>query len=54
MITVTILSISFLTAVSCKIKKVKAPDVVRLVWYIHLVLLFFSLLCLLIDRKSVV
>ncbi len=48
MITVTILSISFLTAVSCKIKKVKAPqDVVRLLWYVHLALLFFSLLCLL-------
>jgi hypothetical protein len=48
MITVTILSISFLTAVSCKIKKVKAPqDAVRLLWYVHLVLLFFSLLCLL-------
>jgi hypothetical protein len=48
MITVTILSISFLTAVSCKIQKVKAPDAVRLLWYIHLVLLFFSAICLLL------
>ncbi|HEU4552372.1 MAG TPA: hypothetical protein VFS25_06050 [Chitinophaga sp.] len=48
MITVTILSLSFLTAVSCKIKKVKAPaDAMRLLWYAHLVLLFFSVLCLL-------
>lgn len=48
MITVTILSISFLTAVSCKIKKVKAPDAVRLLWYIHLVFLFFSVICLML------
>lgn len=48
MITVTILSISFLTAVSCKIKKVKSPDAVRLLWYIHLVLLLFSAICLLL------
>jgi hypothetical protein len=48
MITVSILSISFLTAVSCKIKKVKAPDAVRLLWYVHLALLFFSAICLLL------
>jgi len=48
MITVTILSISFLTAVSCKIKKVKSPDAVRLLWYIHLALLLFSVICLLL------
>jgi hypothetical protein len=48
MITVTILSISFLTAVSLKIKKIKAPDAVRLLWYIHLVLLLFSVICLLL------
>jgi hypothetical protein len=48
MITVSILSISFLTAVSCKIKKVKAPDAVRLLWYIHVVLLLFSVFCLLL------
>jgi len=49
MITITILSFSFLAAVSCKIKKIKAPaDVVRLLWYLHLVLLFFSVVCLLL------
>ncbi|WP_217605633.1 hypothetical protein [Chitinophaga sp. GbtcB8] len=47
MITVTILSLSFLTAISCRIKKVKSPDAVRLLWYVHLVLLFFSVLCVL-------
>ncbi|GAA0543097.1 hypothetical protein [Chitinophaga japonensis] len=49
MITITILSLSFLAAVSCKIKKIKAPvDVLRLLWYLHLVLLFFSAVCLLL------
>jgi len=48
MITVTILSLCFLTAISCKIKKVKAhQDLIRLLWYVHLVLLFFSALCVL-------
>ncbi len=52
MITLTILSVSFLTAVSCKIKKVKSPDAVRLLWYIHLALLFFSIICLLLNANG--
>lgn len=52
MITVTILSISFLTAVSCKIKKVKSPDAVRLLWYIHVALLLFSIICLLLMANG--
>ena len=52
MITLTILSISFLTAISCKIKKVKSPDAVRLLWYVHLSLLFFSIICLILNANS--
>jgi hypothetical protein len=48
MFTVTVLSGCFLAAVSCKIKKVKAPMITGLVWYIHLVFLFFAALCLLL------
>ncbi|KAA2243749.1 hypothetical protein F0L74_14820 [Chitinophaga agrisoli] len=52
MITLTILSVSFLTAISCKIKKVKSPDAVRLLWYVHLVLLFFAIICLLLNANG--
>jgi hypothetical protein len=48
MFTVTVLSGCFLAAVSCKIKKVKAPVITGLLWYIHLVFLFFAALCLLL------
>ncbi|MFY0254451.1 hypothetical protein ACDQ55_10905 [Chitinophaga sp. 30R24] len=46
MITITILSLCFLAALSCKIKKVKAPELQLLLWYIHLIFGGLSLLCL--------
>lgn len=48
MFTVTVLSGCFLAAVSCRIKKVKVPVITGVVWYIHLVFLFFAALCLLL------
>ncbi|MBC9930237.1 hypothetical protein [Chitinophaga qingshengii] len=46
MVTLTILTICFLTALSFKIKKVKWPVALALTWYIHLVFLFFTVICL--------
>lgn len=48
MVTLTILTICFLTAISCKIKKIKSPVALALTWYVHLILLFFSVICLLL------
>lgn len=48
MFTLTVLSICFLAAVSCKIKKVKAPVITQLMWYFHLSMLFFSVLCVIL------
>jgi hypothetical protein len=48
MFTITTLTISFLAALSCKIKKVKAPVFEGLLWYSHLVLLFFSIISVLL------
>lgn len=48
MFTITILSICFLAAISCKIKKVKAPLATDLMWYFHLIMLVFSVLCLIL------
>ncbi|MVT11637.1 hypothetical protein [Chitinophaga tropicalis] len=48
MFTITILSICFLAAISCKIKKVKAPLITGLIWYFHLVMLVFSALCVIL------
>ncbi|MBW8685019.1 hypothetical protein [Chitinophaga rhizophila] len=48
MFTVTVLSICFLAAISCKIKKVKAPLITGLLWYFHLAMCVFSILCILL------
>ncbi|MEC5142771.1 hypothetical protein [Chitinophaga sp. 212800010-3] len=48
MITIPILSVCFLAALSCKIKKAKAPVLRLLLWYLHLVFAAFALLCLLL------
>ncbi|SFW62893.1 hypothetical protein [Chitinophaga sancti] len=48
MFTLTVLAICFLAAISCKIKKVKAPVITQLMWYFHLTMLFFSLLCIIL------
>jgi hypothetical protein len=48
MFTLTVLSICFLAAISCKIKKVKAPVITQLMWYFHLSMLFFSVLCVIL------
>ncbi|MBC9914209.1 hypothetical protein [Chitinophaga varians] len=48
MVTLTILTICFLTAISCRIKKVKSPIALALTWYVHLIFLFFSVICLLL------
>ncbi|WP_143310323.1 hypothetical protein [Chitinophaga vietnamensis] len=52
MITITVLTLCFLTALSCKIKKVKAPEFAALAWSLHLVFLFFSIICLLLMLNS--
>jgi len=46
MFTITVLFLCFLAAISCKIKKVKAPLITGLIWYFHLVMCVFSVLCL--------
>jgi hypothetical protein len=46
MFTVFVLSCCFLAAISCKIKKVKAPIALTIIWYFHLIMLFFSALSL--------
>jgi len=48
MFTITTLTISFLMALSFKIKKVKAPLLEGLLWYVHLALLFFSVISVLL------
>lgn len=48
MLTLTVLAICFLAAISCKIKKVKAPVITQLMWYFHLTMLFFSVLCVIL------
>lgn len=48
MFTIFVLSCCFLTAISCKIKKVKAPIANSLLWYFHLAMLFFSVLSLIL------
>jgi hypothetical protein len=48
MFTITVLSICFLAAISCKIKKVKAPLIAGLLWYFHLAMCVFSVLCLIL------
>ncbi len=48
MITITILTLCFLAALSLKIKKAKLPELQALLWYFHLVFGCFALLCLLL------
>ncbi|ASZ11754.1 hypothetical protein KTO58_16160 [Chitinophaga pendula] len=48
MTTVVILTLCFLTALSCKIKKVKAPFITAITWYIHLLFLFAVICCALL------
>lgn len=48
MFTITVLAICFLAAISCKIKKVKAPVITQLMWYFHLTMLFFAVLSLIL------
>ncbi|WP_343667700.1 hypothetical protein [Chitinophaga sp.] len=48
MFTITVLSICFLAAISCKIKKVKAPVITQLMWYFHFTMLFFAALSLIL------
>ncbi|PWV49742.1 hypothetical protein [Chitinophaga sp. S165] len=48
MFTITVLSICFLAAISCKIKKVKAPLITGLIWYFHLAMCVFSVVCLIL------
>lgn len=48
MFTITVLSFCFLAAISCKIKKVKAPIITSLVWYFHLAMCVFSIICVLL------
>jgi len=48
MFTITVLSICFLAAISCKIKKVKAPLITGLVWYFHLAMCVFSALSIIL------
>ncbi|WP_160716621.1 hypothetical protein [Chitinophaga solisilvae] len=52
MITITILTICFLIALSCKIKKVKVPELRVLTWYIHLIFLVLSAICLLLMAND--
>ncbi|MGF6846917.1 hypothetical protein QFZ51_002152 [Chitinophaga sp. W3I9] len=48
MITIIILTLCFLAALSCKIKKVKVPEIQALLWYLHLVFGCLALLCVLL------
>ncbi|TWW01541.1 hypothetical protein [Chitinophaga pinensis] len=48
MFTLTVLCICFLAAISFKIKKVKAPLITGLIWYFHLAMCVFSILCILL------
>lgn len=48
MFTITVLSICFLAAISCKIKKAKAPIITGLIWYFHLAMCVFSILCIIL------
>ncbi|ACU63846.1 hypothetical protein [Chitinophaga pinensis] len=48
MFTITVLCICFLAAISFKIKKVKAPLITGLIWYFHLAMCVFSILCVLL------
>ncbi|PSL30751.1 hypothetical protein [Chitinophaga ginsengisoli] len=48
MFTITVLFLCFLAAISCKIKKVKAPLITGLIWYFHLAMCVFSVLCLIL------
>ena len=48
MFTITVLCICFLAAISFKIKKVKAPLITGLIWYFHLAMCVFSILCILL------
>lgn len=52
MITITILTLCFLAALSCKIKKAKAPVIQVLLWYLHLVFASFAGLCLLLMLNN--
>ncbi|RFS24997.1 hypothetical protein DVR12_07370 [Chitinophaga silvatica] len=48
MITITILLLCFLGALSLKIKKVRAPEAYALLWYIHIIFGSLAFLCLLL------
>jgi hypothetical protein len=48
MFTITVLSFCFLATISFKIKKVKAPLITGLIWYFHLAMCVFSILCLIL------
>ena len=52
MITITILTLCFLAALSCKIKKAHAPVLQVLLWYLHLILACFAGLCLLLILNN--
>lgn len=52
MITITILTLCFLAALSCKIKKAHSPVLQVLLWYLHLVFGCFAGLCLLLMLNN--
>lgn len=52
MITITILTLCFLAALSCRIKKVKAPVLQVLLWYAHIILACFAVTCLLLMLNN--
>ena len=52
MITITILTLCFLAALSCKIKKAKSPVLHLLLWYLHLVFGCLAALCLLLMLNN--
>ncbi|SEW35597.1 hypothetical protein [Chitinophaga arvensicola] len=52
MITITILTLCFLAALSCKIKKAKAPEIQALLWYLHLVFGCIAIICLLLMLNN--
>jgi hypothetical protein len=52
MITITILTLCFLAALSCKIKKATFPVLQVLLWYVHLVFACLTVICLLLMLNN--
>jgi hypothetical protein len=52
MITIIILTLCFLGALSLKIKKVKAPEAYALLWYVHIIFGSLVLICLLLMLNN--